>query len=158
MKLFSRLDKAAENFEAIRMGDWFSYTAYDITGELTFSKSFGFVDKGEDIEGSIANMEQMELAFTVLGACHSSNLLELRAINRLKESRCLRSRTGYFRWFSYLICNPFTTYLEIMPLGHMGAIAHRALEERKKNPDARFDMAAYVGDLPCTVYSQFLTL
>lgn len=100
----------------MELGDFFSFAAYDITGEMTFSKTFGFIEKGEDIQGAIAVNEGMELYFTIF---------------------------GYFRWFSYLICNPFTTWTELLPLGHLGGIAKTALAERKKNPDARFDISAH---------------
>lgn len=116
MALFSKMDKAAASHTAVELGDWFSYIAYDITGEVTFSRSFGFVEKGEDIDGAIATNEALELFFTIL---------------------------GYFRWFSLLLCNPLTTYLEILPLGYMATIAKKALEERKKFPDARFDISAH---------------
>lgn len=115
-KLFSWIDKAAGNHTPMELGDFFSFAAYDITGEITFSKSFGFIEKGEDIQGAIAVNEGMELFFTVF---------------------------GYFRWLSFLICNPFTTWTELLPLGHLGSIAKSALQERKKNPDARFDIAAH---------------
>ncbi|KAK3938182.1 cytochrome P450 [Diplogelasinospora grovesii] len=115
-KLFAWMDKASQDHTPMKMGDFFSYAAYDITGEVTFSRSFGFTDKGEDIGGAIATNEAMELFFSIL---------------------------GYFRWFSYLICNPVTTWLEILPLGYMGATSKSALKERRTNPDARFDIAAH---------------
>lgn len=55
----------------------------------------------------------------------------------------LNKTSGYFRWFSYLLINPLTTYLEVIPTGYLGGIAQKALAARKANPDARFDMAAY---------------
>jgi cytochrome P450 len=116
LKLFGQIGRAAEERRALRLGEFFSYAAYDVTGEVTFSRNFGFTEKGEDIGGAVATNEQMEMFFTIL---------------------------GYFRWFSYLICNPLTTWLEILPLGYMGAISKAALEERRKNPDARFDIAAH---------------
>lgn len=67
LKLLGQLSKMATNKTPAKMGEWFSYAAYDVIGEMTFSQSFGFVDKGEDIGGSIANMETMELGFVVLG-------------------------------------------------------------------------------------------
>ncbi|KAI0127595.1 cytochrome P450 [Xylariales sp. AK1849] len=115
-KLFSWFDDAADTHKPMELGAFFSFAAYDITGEVTFSKTFGFVDKGEDIAGAIALNEGMELYFTVF---------------------------GYFRWLSYLLCNPFTTWTELLPLGHLGGITKLALKERKQNPDARFDIAAH---------------
>lgn len=116
VKLFSWLEKSAEEKTPLKLGDFFSYAAYDITGEVTFSKSFGFTEKGQDIGGAIAVNEAMELFFVMF---------------------------GYIRYVSYVFCNPLTTWLEILPLGYMGQMAKSALAERKKNPDARFDMAAH---------------
>lgn len=69
MKLLGQFDKLADAHTPTKLGEWFSYAAYDIAGEMTFSTSFGFVEKGEDIGGSIANMETMELGFVLLGMC-----------------------------------------------------------------------------------------
>lgn len=116
VKLFSWLDKAAKEKTSLKLGDFFSYAAYDITGEVTFSKSFGFTEKGEDIGGAIAVNEAMELFFVLF---------------------------GYIRYVSYIFCNPLTTWLGVLPLGYMGDMAKSVLLERKKNPDARFDIAAH---------------
>lgn len=116
VKLLSWLDKSSEQKTSLKLGDFFSYVAYDITGEVTFSKSFGFTEKGEDIGGAIAVNEAMELFFVLF---------------------------GYIRYVSYIFCNPLTTWLELLPLGYMGEKAKSALAERKENPDARFDIAAH---------------
>lgn len=39
-------------------GLWLQYYAFDVIGELTFSKRLGFVEKGEDVEGIIGNLER----------------------------------------------------------------------------------------------------
>lgn len=52
---------------------------YDITGEVTFSKSFGFTEEGEGIGGAIAVNEAMELFFVLI---------------------------GYIRFVSFIFCNP----------------------------------------------------
>lgn len=116
IKFFSWMDKHSEEKTPVKMGDFLSYVAYDVTGEVTFSKSFGFTEKGEDIGGAIAVNEAMELFFVIF---------------------------GYFRRWSLLICNPLTTWLEVLPLGYMGSSAKSALAERRENPDARFDISAY---------------
>ncbi|KAL2277289.1 hypothetical protein FJTKL_00131 [Diaporthe vaccinii] len=116
VKLLSWLDKSSEEKTSLRLGEFFSYAAYDVTGEVTFSQSFGFTEKGEDIGGAIAVNEAMELFFVLF---------------------------GYIRYVSYIFCNPLTTWLGVLPLGYMGEKAKSALAERKKNPDARFDIAAH---------------
>ena len=115
-KLFGWMDHAADNHKEMELGDFFSFAAYDITGEITFSKSFGFTEKGEDIKRAIATNEGMEIFLATF---------------------------GFFRSLSYLICNPLTTWTELLPLGYLGGITKEALQERKANPDARFDICAH---------------
>ena len=56
---FSRLDALyAETGQACDAGRWLQFYAFDVIGELTFSKRLGFLEQGEDVEGimrSIAN-------------------------------------------------------------------------------------------------------
>ncbi|RYP56588.1 hypothetical protein DL769_009907 [Monosporascus sp. CRB-8-3] len=95
---------------------FFSYTAFDITGEVLFSKPFGFLEKGEDVRNSIAVTMILETYVTFI---------------------------GYFQWIHRLFANPFTTWLGILPMGHVFDTTMAALDKRQKNPDARFDLAAH---------------
>jgi hypothetical protein len=36
---------------------WLQFYAFDVIGELTYSKRLGFVDRGEDVDGIIKNLE-----------------------------------------------------------------------------------------------------
>ena len=36
---------------------WLQYYAFDVIGELTYSERLGFVDRGEDVDGIIKNLE-----------------------------------------------------------------------------------------------------
>ena len=38
---------------------WLQWYAFDVIGELTFSKRLGFIDRGEDVEGIIRSIEGM---------------------------------------------------------------------------------------------------
>ncbi|KAI9871246.1 MAG: hypothetical protein M1823_008505, partial [Watsoniomyces obsoletus] len=38
-------------------GEWLQYFAFDVICELTFSKRMGFVDRGEDVENIISNLQ-----------------------------------------------------------------------------------------------------
>lgn len=40
-------------------GAWLQYYAFDVIGELTYSKRLGFVDEGKDIDGIIAALERL---------------------------------------------------------------------------------------------------
>lgn len=48
-------------------GAWLQYYAFDVIGELTFSKRLGFVDRGEDVDSIIANIEWVLRYFAVVG-------------------------------------------------------------------------------------------
>lgn len=41
------------------LSTWLQWYAFDVIGELTFSKRLGFVDHGEDVEGIIKSIEWM---------------------------------------------------------------------------------------------------
>ncbi|GAM89095.1 hypothetical protein ANO11243_071300 [Dothideomycetidae sp. 11243] len=48
-------------------GKWLQFYAFDVIGELTFSKRLGFVDKGIDAESIIGNLEWMLDYVSVVG-------------------------------------------------------------------------------------------
>ena len=47
-------------------GTWLQFYAFDVIGELTFSKRLGFVDEGKDIEGIIEALERLLNYFSVV--------------------------------------------------------------------------------------------
>ena len=49
-------------------GKWLQFYAFDVIGELTFSKRLGFVDEGKDIEGVIGTLERMLNYFAVVSS------------------------------------------------------------------------------------------
>ena len=40
-------------------GTWLQYYAFDVIGELSFSKRLGFVEEGRDVDGIIGNLESL---------------------------------------------------------------------------------------------------
>lgn len=40
-------------------GVWLQYYAFDVIGELTYSKRLGFVDRGMDVDHIIGNLERL---------------------------------------------------------------------------------------------------
>ncbi|RAK98280.1 cytochrome P450 [Aspergillus ibericus CBS 121593] len=56
--LFGRLDEFAEKNEAFDIAIWLQYYAFDVIGEMTFSKQLGFLEQGHDVEGIIASLEK----------------------------------------------------------------------------------------------------
>ncbi|KAK3669749.1 hypothetical protein LTR78_010377 [Recurvomyces mirabilis] len=52
-----RLDECAKGQEEIDMGHWFQCYAFDVIGNITYSKRFGFLDHGKDVNGVIAGLQ-----------------------------------------------------------------------------------------------------
>ncbi|KAL2150091.1 hypothetical protein VTH82DRAFT_7767 [Thermothelomyces myriococcoides] len=114
--LLDWMDKYAEKGEPMHIDKFFTYTAFDIVGEVMFSKQFGFLRQGIDIGNSIAN----SLALNAYAAV-----------------------AGFFQPWNLIIANPFVTWLNIMPMGHLFDTTMTALKERERNQDARFDLIAH---------------
>lgn len=111
-KLLGWMDEFSTDQKPMDLGLFFAYTSFDMSGELFFSRQFGFLDQGKDISGSIASAKGVELVGTMM---------------------------GYFHWLYFLIVNPFTTWLGILPTGYIYNTALTAVVERLKNSDARYD-------------------
>ncbi|KAH9886115.1 cytochrome P450 [Xylariomycetidae sp. FL2044] len=115
-KLGQWMQKHAASGDPMELDKFLTYVAFDVVGEVLFSRTFGFLDKGEDIGNSIAaNLAQEEIGTPV----------------------------SQFRWALLLLANPLVTYLGLSPGSMMMTTALTALVERQKNPDARFDMVAH---------------
>lgn len=112
VKLFGWMDKFATDHKPMNLDEYLAYTASDVIGELFFSKSFGFIEQGRDIGGALASAKGVQAMGTML---------------------------GYFHYLFYLLVNPFTTWLGLLPLGYVYKTSLETVKERQKNPDARFD-------------------
>lgn len=95
---------------------FFTYMAFDITGEVTFSKPFGFLDEGRDVGGAIATNVGLQIFLCTF---------------------------GFYRWASWALCNPLVTWTQLAPVGHIVNTSMRAIAERRDNPDAKFDMCSH---------------
>jgi cytochrome P450 len=58
-QLKSRYANRKDDFGIVDFGKWLQFYAFDVICELTYSKRMGFVDRGEDIENIISNLEWM---------------------------------------------------------------------------------------------------
>ncbi|KAB5566561.1 benzoate 4-monooxygenase cytochrome P450 [Coniochaeta sp. 2T2.1] len=115
--LFNWLDKFSASGEPVDLDKFFTFTTSDVIGEVVFSKQFGFLREGRDIDNTIANSHPQAAYVSV---------------------------AGFFRWFHVLfLSNPFITWLGITPWGHLINTAMAAIEERQGNPDAAFDALAH---------------
>ncbi|KAK6841095.1 Pisatin demethylase-like protein [Apiospora arundinis] len=114
--LLDWLDRFAESGDSILLGDYLRYTTNDIVGDVLFSRPFGFLKKGADIGGTLANAE-VQIAYV--------------------------SVMGFFRWAHVLLlANPVMTWLNMPfedrqknPDGRYDVSAHwfRTLAESEKN-------------------------
>ncbi|KAK6218188.1 hypothetical protein LQW54_002941 [Pestalotiopsis sp. IQ-011] len=115
-KLCEWMDKHVESQEPMGLDWFFTYTSFDIIGEIAFSKKFGFLAAGEDVGNTIHNIA----ALNAYGAI-----------------------AGFFPRFHYLLANPFVTWTKLMPHGHLYDVTLNTIEKRRENPDARFDLIAH---------------
>ncbi|KAJ6115575.1 hypothetical protein N7523_005992 [Penicillium sp. IBT 18751x] len=57
--LFRRLDEFVVQGKVCDISAWLQYYAFDVIGEMTFSKPLGFLEKGGDVDGVISALEHM---------------------------------------------------------------------------------------------------
>lgn len=66
-----RLTELSNASMSVNMGHWFQCYAFDVIGLITYSKRLGFLDRGEDIEGVIAALED-HMAYASLTGIYPS--------------------------------------------------------------------------------------
>lgn len=114
VQLLGWMDKFAMSNKPMALDRYVTFMTFDLLGEVLFSKPFGYLEAGKDIGGSIAMTSQ------------------LVAVHAL---------VSHFRSIQLLALNPWTT--KLLPWGHLFNTAATALNERRQNPDARFDIVAH---------------
>lgn len=71
--LKSKLDAFASTTEAsgkrkvLDLGDWLHYFAFDVLGEVAFSRLFGFLEQGYDVEGCIRTIDDSQWYNGIVG-------------------------------------------------------------------------------------------
>ncbi|WYZ36363.1 hypothetical protein EsH8_XIII_000015 [Colletotrichum jinshuiense] len=131
-RLMDWMDVFARDGTPMALDKYLSYTTLDIVGEVVFSKPFGFprttdarpwwakalqIEEGRDIDNTIRD----NATLTLLGAV-----------------------TPYFRRLRNLVLtNPVMTWLGLLPTGGVYHRCIKAINERLKDPDARFDLVAH---------------
>jgi hypothetical protein len=61
------------NCQVFDLGQWLQFFAFDVMGTLTFSKRYGFLDQGRDVEGMLGTI----VAFMRVGAPVSDFLADV---------------------------------------------------------------------------------
>ncbi|KAJ6083488.1 hypothetical protein N7467_007623 [Penicillium canescens] len=77
--------------EVCDLGAWLQYYAFDVIGELTFSRRLGFVDRGVDVDGIIHDLEKLLNYFASVGQMPVLHFFLL-----LNPLRVFLSRLGLF--------------------------------------------------------------
>ncbi|KAJ4994294.1 cytochrome p450 [Stagonosporopsis vannaccii] len=66
-QLKQRYADKLDNQGIVDLGAWLQYYAFDVICELTYSKRMGFVDRGQDVENIISNLEWLLSYAAVIG-------------------------------------------------------------------------------------------
>lgn len=114
--LLGWMDEYSKTGKPMQLGLFLRFLAFDILGEVIFSKQFGLTREGRDVDNAMANITGMSFA-VVLGY--------------------------YSRWRNLLMTNPLITWLQILPMGYIYDTTMKAIAERQENADARFDVVAH---------------
>ena len=62
-----KLTAFAKTREAINIHSWFQYYAFNVIGDITYSRRFGFMEKGGDVNHLIANIKELAKYSSVSG-------------------------------------------------------------------------------------------
>lgn len=112
--LVQSLNRLSQAGEKVDFDRWFNYCAFDIVGEVAFSRSFGFLKEARDVGGAIANSRKLILYISLI--CHAY-------------------------WLHGLLwANPIMGWLNMQPTGHIVDTCLAAVDSRKKNDKVRRDM------------------
>jgi cytochrome P450 len=111
--LLDWMDQFSAQKKPMDLDQFFTFTAADVTGELLFSKSFGFLSKGYDIDSTLSRSHKIMGIGTV---------------------------SGYYPWLNKLVANPFVTWSGILPFSLIYNTAVNAIAERENNPSVQFDI------------------
>ncbi|OJD36456.1 cytochrome p450 [Diplodia corticola] len=76
----------ADRGQTCDLGTWLQYYSFDVIGELTYSKRLGFVDRGEDVDGIIRDLEWLLDYVAVIGQLPILDRLFLKNPIRLWKS------------------------------------------------------------------------
>ncbi|KAI3390560.1 hypothetical protein diail_9200, partial [Diaporthe ilicicola] len=112
-KLLDHMDRYERRKDPMDLDKFFTYTAFDVVGEVLCSKPFGFLEEGKDVNNAIAtNFSFQELV------TWASHLRELH----------------------YIAVNPIMTWLRLTPASWLGETAFAAVKDRMARPGKNFDM------------------
>ncbi|KAK3680865.1 cytochrome P450 [Podospora appendiculata] len=89
--LLQRLDETQQGDPSgsVDLGTWLQWFAFDVMGEITFSKRLGFLDEGRDIEGIMGSIWDGLVKVSYLGQMPWLELIWLKNpyVNRLRKAK-----------------------------------------------------------------------
>ncbi|KIX08598.1 uncharacterized protein Z518_03254 [Rhinocladiella mackenziei CBS 650.93] len=65
--LMSKLDEFADGSKICDLGDWLHFFAFDVLGEVAFSKKFGFLEAGIDVDRAIKTIDNSQWYNGIIG-------------------------------------------------------------------------------------------
>ncbi|KAJ5731666.1 uncharacterized protein N7483_006174 [Penicillium malachiteum] len=83
---FARLDEFATKKQSFNLGHWFQCYAFDVIGDITFGQRFGFLDRGEDIDGAISAVHNVMMYSALIGVYPEWHPLLFEPMSKLKSS------------------------------------------------------------------------
>ncbi|GLI75114.1 hypothetical protein PoHVEF18_003365 [Penicillium ochrochloron] len=63
----NRLKEFTDSNETFNLGHWFQCYAFDVIGNITFGERFGFLDRGDDIDGAIDAVHKVTMYSSLVG-------------------------------------------------------------------------------------------
>ncbi|KEF55246.1 uncharacterized protein A1O9_08900 [Exophiala aquamarina CBS 119918] len=115
-RLLSRFEESSRSGQQMNLADWLQWFAFDVIGEVSFSKQFGFLDAGRDVDDTLKAIDE-----TLWSGIVIAELPELDAIRKSPLFRHLPLVGGY------------DTRLNFIIVGHMHKQqAQRVLSERRQ--------------------------
>lgn len=116
-RLLYWMDKSSESHAPMDLAQFFTFTAFDVVGEAVFSRPFGFLEQGVDIDDCISQTLGFEVYISI---------------------------AAFAQWLhNLLVANPLVTWLGVLPTNFLAKTAGAALDARRSNQDARFDFVAH---------------
>ncbi|POS81531.1 pisatin demethylase [Diaporthe helianthi] len=67
--------KDSSHRPVVDLGNWLHWFAFDVLGEVAFSRSFGFLEQGRDVDGAIRTIDDMQRYNGIVGQVPFMDLL-----------------------------------------------------------------------------------
>ncbi|KAK6383773.1 hypothetical protein LTS17_003065 [Exophiala oligosperma] len=97
-KLLSRFEEFSRSGQPMNLADWLQWFAFDVIGEVSFSKQFGFLDAGKDVDDTLKAIDE-----TLWSGIVIAELPELDAIRKSFVFRHLPLVGGYDTRLNFII-------------------------------------------------------